>query len=198
MKKIPHSNPPHDVLYEYRRQFQVPLNLEEGGGNSLRPPREKPLNIKEVSALSRQRPRHHNTLGPCFQSFTWSAITTKGLEGFDSPKMTLADYQEFPLAKQLEYLAGEHIAGIVLGARVPIVRTSRADTLWRCCLVCDRSAAGAFESPEAADNSPRVMKSRRNHAQNCVRQFRNIERCPDDIHWPTCFALGRTSRRRRR
>jgi hypothetical protein len=49
------------------------------------------------------------------------------LEGFDSPKMTLADYQEFPLAKQLEYLAGEHIAGIVLGARVPIVRTSRAD-----------------------------------------------------------------------
>ena len=33
------------------------------------------------------------------------------------------------LAKQLEYLAGADIAGIVLGARVPIVLTSRADTV---------------------------------------------------------------------
>ena len=32
------------------------------------------------------------------------------------------------LAKQLEYLAGANAAGIVLGARVPIVVTSRADT----------------------------------------------------------------------
>ena len=31
------------------------------------------------------------------------------------------------LAKQLEYLAGAQIAGIVLGARIPIVLTSRAD-----------------------------------------------------------------------
>ena len=31
------------------------------------------------------------------------------------------------LAKQFEYLAGAQIAGIVLGARVPIVLTSRAD-----------------------------------------------------------------------
>jgi phosphate acetyltransferase/phosphate butyryltransferase len=31
------------------------------------------------------------------------------------------------LAKQLEYLAGAQMAGIVLGARVPIVLTSRAD-----------------------------------------------------------------------
>ena len=31
------------------------------------------------------------------------------------------------LAKQLEYLAGARLAGIVLGARVPIVLTSRAD-----------------------------------------------------------------------
>ena len=31
------------------------------------------------------------------------------------------------LAKQLEYLAGADSAGIVLGARVPIVLTSRAD-----------------------------------------------------------------------
>jgi len=31
------------------------------------------------------------------------------------------------LAKQLEYLAGAQVAGIVLGSRVPIVLTSRAD-----------------------------------------------------------------------
>jgi phosphotransacetylase len=31
------------------------------------------------------------------------------------------------LAKQLEYLADAEIAGIVLGARVPIILTSRAD-----------------------------------------------------------------------
>jgi len=31
------------------------------------------------------------------------------------------------LAKQLEYLGGARLAGIVLGARVPIILTSRAD-----------------------------------------------------------------------
>ena len=31
------------------------------------------------------------------------------------------------LAKQLEYLADAQVAGIVLGARVPIILTSRAD-----------------------------------------------------------------------
>jgi phosphate acetyltransferase/phosphate butyryltransferase len=31
------------------------------------------------------------------------------------------------LAKQLEYLAGADIAGIALGARVPVILTSRAD-----------------------------------------------------------------------
>ena len=33
------------------------------------------------------------------------------------------------LAKQLEYLAEAQMAGIVLGARVPIVLTSRADSV---------------------------------------------------------------------
>ncbi len=32
------------------------------------------------------------------------------------------------LAKQLEYLGGAQLAGIVLGARVPIILTSRADS----------------------------------------------------------------------
>jgi len=33
------------------------------------------------------------------------------------------------MAKQLQYLAGADSAGIVLGARVPIVLTSRADSV---------------------------------------------------------------------
>jgi hypothetical protein len=48
MNRIPHSKPPHDVLYEYRKQFQVPLNFEECGADSLRPPTEKPLNILNI------------------------------------------------------------------------------------------------------------------------------------------------------
>jgi phosphate acetyltransferase len=32
------------------------------------------------------------------------------------------------LAKQLEYLGGARLAGIVLGAKVPIILTSRADS----------------------------------------------------------------------
>jgi phosphotransacetylase len=32
------------------------------------------------------------------------------------------------LAKQLEYLGGAQLAGIVLGARVPVILTSRADS----------------------------------------------------------------------
>ena len=33
------------------------------------------------------------------------------------------------LAKQLEYLGGAQLAGIVLGAKVPIILTSRADSV---------------------------------------------------------------------
>ena len=42
----------------------------------------------------------------------------------------VATYYRQPhmLAKQLEYLAGATAAGIVLGARAPIVLTSRADS----------------------------------------------------------------------
>jgi phosphate acetyltransferase/phosphate butyryltransferase len=128
------------------------------------------------------------------------------IKGIASPVAGKADIFVVPdleagnmLAKQLEYLAGAHIAGIVLGARVPIVpnQPSRQHA-GEAGLLRDRSIAGALENPEAEDNSPRVMKSRRKHAQKRVRQFRNIEICPDSIHWPTCLALGRTSRRRRR
>ena len=39
------------------------------------------------------------------------------------------EHQPAGLAKQLSYLAGAEGAGIVLGARVPIVLTSRADSV---------------------------------------------------------------------
>ena len=55
-------------------------------------------------------------------------------KGFVSPVAGQADILVVPdleagnmLAKQLEYLAGAQVAGIVLGARVPIMLTSRAD-----------------------------------------------------------------------
>jgi phosphate acetyltransferase/phosphate butyryltransferase len=61
-----------------------------------------------------------------------SAAHTKGIV---SPVAGRADVFLVPdleagniLAKQLEYLAGAQIAGIVVGARVPIVLTSRADS----------------------------------------------------------------------
>jgi len=60
-----------------------------------------------------------------------AAARTKGIE---SPVAGRADILVVPdleagnmLAKQLEYLAGAQAAGIVLGARVPIILTSRAD-----------------------------------------------------------------------
>jgi phosphate acetyltransferase len=56
------------------------------------------------------------------------------IKGIVSPVAGRADIFVVPdleagnmLAKQLEYLAGAQMAGIVLGARVPIVLTSRAD-----------------------------------------------------------------------
>ncbi|MGZ5117442.1 MAG: bifunctional enoyl-CoA hydratase/phosphate acetyltransferase [Burkholderiales bacterium] len=61
-----------------------------------------------------------------------AAARTKGIK---SPVAGAADILVVPdleagnmLAKQLEYLGGAASAGIVLGARVPIVLTSRADT----------------------------------------------------------------------
>jgi len=59
------------------------------------------------------------------------AAATKGIV---SPVAGQADIFVVPelesgnmLAKQLEYLAGAEVAGIVLGARIPIILTSRAD-----------------------------------------------------------------------
>jgi len=58
------------------------------------------------------------------------------------------------VAKQLEYLADAQAAGIVLGARVPIVLTSRADnvqTRLASCAVALLLARHGGNSPGAAD-----------------------------------------------
>ena len=76
------------------------------------------------------------------------AARTKGIV---SPVAGRADILVAPdleagnmLAKQLEYLADAEMAGIVLGARVPIILTSRADkTLARLGLLRDRAIVGA-------------------------------------------------------
>lgn len=83
-------------------------------------------------------------------------------KGFVSPVAGQADILVVPdleagnmLAKQLEYLADAQVAGIVLGARVPIMLTSRADgalaRLASCALaallVRHQSAPAALESP---------------------------------------------------
>ena len=55
------------------------------------------------------------------------------------------------LAKQLEYLGGAARAGIVLGARVPIVLTSRADTRDR---ASPRAPSRVAGRPSLARRSP--------------------------------------------
>lgn len=63
------------------------------------------------------------------------SLAAAAIKGINSPVAGDADILVVPdieagniLAKQLEYLADAHAAGIVLGARVPIVLTSRADS----------------------------------------------------------------------
>jgi phosphotransacetylase/acyl dehydratase len=59
------------------------------------------------------------------------AAKTKGLNSAVSGQVDILVVPDLEagnmLAKQLEYLAGAEVAGIVLGARVPIILTSRAD-----------------------------------------------------------------------
>jgi phosphotransacetylase len=53
------------------------------------------------------------------------------------------------LAKQLEYLASAHLAGIVVGARVPIILTSRADPA--CARLASCAIAALFAEYERSD-----------------------------------------------
>jgi phosphate acetyltransferase len=82
------------------------------------------------------------------------SLTAAGVKGIHSPVAGVADVLVVPdmetgnmLAKQLEYFAGAESAGIVLGARVPIVLTSRADPVdarVRSCAIASLLRAHAF------------------------------------------------------
>jgi len=78
-----------------------------------------------------------------------TAVSEKAasIKHLDSPVTGQADILVVPdlesgnmLAKQLEYLGGAQLAGIVLGARVPVILTSRADSaetrLTSCAVAC--------------------------------------------------------------
>ena len=78
-----------------------------------------------------------------------TAVSEKAasIKQLDSPVTGQADILVVPdlesgnmLAKQLEYLGGAQLAGIVLGARVPVILTSRADSaetrLTSCAVAC--------------------------------------------------------------
>jgi len=87
----------------------------------------------DASALCKMADRRQITDGPLAfdNAVSMEAARTKGII---SPVAGRADIFVVPdleagnmLAKQLEYLAQAQMAGIVLGARVPIILTSRAD-----------------------------------------------------------------------
>ena len=75
------------------------------------------------------------------------SLKAASIKQLDSPVTGQADILVVPdlesgnmLAKQLEYLGGAQLAGIVLGARVPVILTSRADSaetrLTSCAVAC--------------------------------------------------------------
>lgn len=84
-----------------------------------------------------------------------TAVSAKAaaIKHLESPVTGQADILVVPdlesgnmLAKQLEYLGGAQLAGIVLGARVPVILTSRADSaetrLTSCAVACLLHYAG--------------------------------------------------------
>jgi phosphate acetyltransferase/phosphate butyryltransferase len=98
---------------------------------------EKIRSTLDAAALCKMADRHQITGGildgplAFDNAVSFDAARTKGIV---SPVAGHADILVVPdleagnmLAKQLEYLADAHMAGIVLGARVPIILTSRAD-----------------------------------------------------------------------
>jgi phosphotransacetylase len=114
------------------------------------------------------------------------------IKGIVSPVAGRADIFVVPdleagnmLAKQLEYLAGAQLAGIVLGVRVPIVLTSRADrtpaSLASCAIFCTRPSksyspsARQFQPLPSLEGVIRIsVKCRRNSAfANGAPSFRD-------------------------
>ena len=84
------------------------------------------------------------------------SVQAAAIKRLSSPVAGAADILIVPdlesgnmLAKQLEYLAGAHLAGIVVGARVPIILTSRADPA--CARLASCAIAALFAEYERGD-----------------------------------------------
>ena len=120
---------------------KVPSTIEAGG--AVQDGRPRP-DHRRASSTGRSR------------STTRSASSRSKIKKIDSPVAGRANVLVVPdleagnmLAKSLSFLAGADAAGIVLGARVPIILTSRADSVMTRLASCgDRGAgrAGAARS----------------------------------------------------
>src|SRR3546814_12997793 len=80
------------------------------------------------------------------------------------------------LAKQLTFLGGADAAGVVLGARVPIILTSRADSERTRLASCAIAALLARAAPKAAPGLPQASACRRSSLSNRARRARSEER----------------------
>jgi phosphotransacetylase len=93
----------------------------------------------EASALAKMAERKQITGGIVDGPLAFdNAVSMEAarIKDIDSPVAGHADILVVPdleagnmLVKQLEYMAGAQFAGIIMGARVPIILTSRADTV---------------------------------------------------------------------
>src|SRR3546814_16513326 len=72
------------------------------------------------------------------------------------------------LAKQLTFLGGADAAGVVLGARVPIILTSRADSERTRLASCAIAALLARAAPAAAPGLPHASPCRRSSARQSL------------------------------
>jgi phosphotransacetylase/acyl dehydratase len=98
---------------------------------------EKIRSTLDAAALCKMAERRQITGGILDGPLAFDSAVSEGAaktKGIDSPVAGRADIFVVPdveagnmLAKELEYLAEAQVAGIVLGARVPIILTSRAD-----------------------------------------------------------------------
>ncbi|GAB5099568.1 phosphate acyltransferase [Caballeronia sp. HLA56] len=127
------------------------------------PGRENALIITDAAALCKMADRQQITGGILDGPLALdNAISEEAarIKGIESPVAGRANVLVVPdlesgnlLAKSLSFLAGADAAGIVLGAKVPIILTSRADSIMTrlaSCAVASLVALARRENPSAA------------------------------------------------
>jgi phosphotransacetylase len=112
----------------------------------------------DAAALCKMRDRGQITGGTLEGPLAFDnavSVTAAAIKGIESPVAGQADILVVPdlmtgnmLAKQMVYLGGASSGGVVLGARVPIALTSRADTVQARVMSC--ALAGLLVHSKAA------------------------------------------------